>query len=115
MRSRTAPPRRSAAHKSDDTTLLRLPEVEALPSTTVLPQWYDRAVGPRAQSRQAADGKIGIPVFTPGRFRHSIATWAFEAGADPFAVSAFLGHKSPSTTKKFYAALATVPKVPTLA
>jgi hypothetical protein len=78
-------------------------------------EWYDRAVRDACKSVKRPDGKVGIPVFTPGRFRHSIATWAFEAGADPFAVSAFLGHKSPSTTKKFYASLATVPKVPTLA
>ena len=60
------------------------------------------------------DGK-GIACFSPGRFRHSVATWAFEKGADPAAVSAFLGHKSPQTTKRFYATLATVPKIPTLA
>ncbi len=61
------------------------------------------------------DGTDGIDVFSPGQFRHSVATWAFEQGADPAAVSAFLGHKSPATTKKFYATLATVPKIPTLA
>lgn len=78
-------------------------------------EWYDRAVRSACRTVKRPDGKAGIPVFTPGRFRHSVATWAFEAGADPFAVSAFLGHKSPATTKKFYASLATVPKVPTLA
>jgi len=31
------------------------------------------------------------------------------------AVSEFLGHKSPITTKKFYAAMAVTMKVPTLA
>ncbi len=78
-------------------------------------EWYDRAVRSACKTVKRPDGEVGIPVFTPGRFRHSIATWAFEAGADPFAVSAFLGHKSPSTTKRFYATLATTPKVPTLA
>jgi integrase len=55
-----------------------------------------------------------IPVFTPGRFRHSVATWAVEKGAPLSAVAAFLGHKSPQTTKRFYATMAVVPKVPTL-
>lgn len=78
-------------------------------------EWYDRAVRSACETVKRPDDEVGIPVFTPGRFRHSLATWAFEAGADPYAVSAFLGHKSPQTTKRFYATLATVPKVPTLA
>jgi integrase len=61
------------------------------------------------------DGKVGIPVFTPGRLRHSVATWAIEAGADPASLAAFLGHKSPRTTRRFYATHASPPKVPTLA
>ena len=28
---------------------------------------------------------------------------AINAGADPAAIAAFLGHKSPATTRKFYA------------
>jgi integrase len=55
----------------------------------------------------------GVPRFSPGRYRHTVATWAIEAGADPAAVAAFLGHKSPSTTRRFYATLAVTPKVPT--
>jgi len=78
-------------------------------------EWYDRAVRSACATVKRPDGEVGIPVFTPGRFRHSVATWAIEAGADPFAVSAFLGHKSPATTKKFYATLACPPKVATLA
>lgn len=78
-------------------------------------EWYDRAVRSACRSVKRPDGGMGIPVFTPGRFRHSVAHWAVEAGADPFAVSAFLGHKSPATTKKFYASLACPVKVPTLA
>ncbi|HYO57443.1 tyrosine-type recombinase/integrase [Archangium sp.] len=56
----------------------------------------------------------GIPPFTPGRFRHSVATWAIEKGADPASVVAFLNHKSPSTTRRFYATHAVPTKVPTL-
>ena len=58
--------------------------------------------------------ELKVP-FSPGQYRHSVATWAVEAGADPAAVAAFLGHKSPATTKRFYATLAVCPKIPTLA
>jgi len=45
-----------------------------------------------------------------------VATWAIERGDDPAAVAAFLGHKSPATTRRFYATLAVVvPKIRTLA
>lgn len=50
----------------------------------------------------------------PGTFRHSVATWAINSGADPAAVAAFLGHKSPQTTRRFYATHAVPAKVPTL-
>ena len=56
----------------------------------------------------------GIPPFTPGRFRHSVATWAIEKGADSASVAAFLNHKSPSTTRRFYATHAVPAKIPTL-
>lgn len=55
-----------------------------------------------------------IPAFTPGQFRHSVATWAINKGADPASVAAFLNHKSPRTTMRFYATHATPKKVPTL-
>jgi DNA-directed RNA polymerase specialized sigma24 family protein len=54
-----------------------------------------------------------VPAFAPGTMRHSVATWAVNAGADPAAVSAFLGHKSEATTKRFYATLAVPARVPT--
>lgn len=57
----------------------------------------------------AAGGK-----FNPGFMRHSAATWAINAGADPASVAAFLGHKSPATTRKFYATFAVPLKVPTI-
>jgi integrase len=62
-----------------------------------------------AAACRAAD----VPPFSPGRYRHTVATWAIEAGADPAAVAAFLGHKSPATTRRFYATLAVAPKIPT--
>lgn len=53
--------------------------------------------------------------FSPGHMRHSVATWAVNAGADPGAVAAFLNHRSLATTRKFYATHAVPAKVPTLA
>jgi integrase len=44
-----------------------------------------------------------------------VASWAIEAGADPALVAAFLGHRSPRTTRKFYATNVSPAKVPTLA
>lgn len=61
-----------------------------------------------------ACARAGLPQVKPGSFRHSVATWAIEAGADPAAVAAFLGHASPATTKKFYATHAAPKKVPTM-
>lgn len=54
------------------------------------------------------------PPFTPGRFRHSVSTWAINMGTDPAQVSAFLNHKDGRTTRKFYATHAVVTKIPTL-
>jgi integrase len=50
----------------------------------------------------------------PGSARHSVATWAIDAGASLQAVSAFLVHKSERTSRKFYATHAVAAKVPTL-
>jgi integrase len=77
-------------------------------------EWYDRAVRAACAAVKRPDGGTGIPVFTPGRLRHSVATWAIEAGADPAQVAAFHGHKSPRTTKRFYATHASPAKVPML-
>ncbi len=55
-----------------------------------------------------------IPIFHPGQLRHSVATWAVNAGADPAAVAAFLGHRSTATLKKFYSTHAAPARVPTL-
>jgi integrase len=58
----------------------------------------------------AACDKAEVPRFTPGRYRHTLATREVEAGADPASVAAFLGHKSSATTRRFYATLAVVPR-----
>jgi integrase len=77
-------------------------------------EWYDRAVVAACAAVKRPDGSVGIPEFTPGRLRHSVASWAIDAGADPAQVAAFLGHRSPRTTRKFYATHSAPTKVPTL-
>ena len=49
--------------------------------------------------------------FTLGVMRHSVATWAIEAGTSAEVVAEFLNHKSKSTTLRFYADVA-VPTLP---
>jgi integrase len=61
----------------------------------------------------AADPPID-PIIDPGQYRHAVATWAIEAGEDPADVAKFLGHRSPATTKRFYARFAVPPRIPTL-
>ncbi len=51
-----------------------------------------------------------VEPFTAGRMRHTLATRAVEAGADVAAVATYLGHKSPSTLRRFYATLAVPPR-----
>lgn len=51
----------------------------------------------------------------PGCARHSVATAAVNAGESIQDVANFLGHKSPATTRRFYAASAVAKKVRTLA
>jgi len=58
--------------------------------------------------------KAAGATFNPGYLRHSVASWAINAGADPASVAAFLGHKSLATTKRFYATHAVPAIVPTL-
>ena len=54
--------------------------------------------------------RAGVTPFGPGQYRHTVATRMINAGADPAGVAAFLGHKSPQTTRRFYATLAAVPR-----
>ncbi|TMA26197.1 MAG: hypothetical protein E6J78_14950 [Deltaproteobacteria bacterium] len=69
--------------------------------------WYMRAV-------KSACKAAGLKKpFGPGQLRHSVATWAVNAGFDLPMVASFLGHRSASTTRKFYATHAT-PKNPML-
>jgi integrase len=61
----------------------------------------------------AACDEAKVPRFRPGWFRHTIATLAVEAGEESL-VPGFLGHRSSTTTKRFYSTRATPPKVTTL-
>ncbi len=70
---------------------------------------YDTAM---REANKAAGLEVGT--VSGGRFRHSVATWAIDSGATPAATSAFLGHKSQRTTRKFYATHAVPAKIPTL-
>lgn len=69
------------------------------------------SVGRFYEAVKAACVTAKVAAFTPGRFRHTLATRAIEAGADPAAVAAYLGHKSAATTKRFYSTLAVAPRV----
>ena len=60
--------------------------------------------------RQACKA-LKLTPFKAGTARHSVATWAIEVGADQNAVATFLNHRSPATTRRFYATLA-VPAIP---
>ncbi|QQR47796.1 tyrosine-type recombinase/integrase [Myxococcus xanthus] len=51
---------------------------------------------------KAACVAAGVPAFTFGVMRHSVATWSVEQGAAPPLVSEFLNHKDKRTTQRFY-------------
>jgi integrase len=69
-------------------------------------QKYREAI--KAECREAK-----ISEFTPGRFRHTVATFAVNAGTPEEQVSSALNHKSKRTTKRFYATHSVVPKIKT--
>jgi integrase len=76
--------------------------------------WYFRAVVRACGAVKRPDGGVGIPVFTPGMLRASVATHAVNSGEDPAAVASFLGHRSKKTTERFYSTLASVKKIQTI-
>ncbi len=96
----------STRHKSGDNTgsPLRYPEsiraAERLREGGTVPRRLNQAI-------KTACRKAGVEEFTLGVMRHSVATWAVEAGASMAHVAEFLGHKDPSTTKRFYVHLGT--------
>lgn len=70
---------------------------------------YWRAMRSACEAAGLAPGTV-----SPGAFRHTVSTFALEHGATPGAISAFIGHESEQTTRKFYATNAVPPRVPTL-
>lgn len=69
---------------------------------------YDKAVSKACQVEPQVK-----PRFTPANMRHTVSTFALEEGAELGQVSTFVGHRSPQTTKRFYATHAAPAKVPT--
>jgi len=75
---------------------------------------YTRAIRSACTAVKRLDGGIGIPVFTPGMIRHSVATHAVNAGESVQSVAEFLGHRTKKTTERFYSTFASVRKIATL-
>jgi integrase len=55
----------------------------------------------RKALRRACD-RAGVPRWTPGRLRHTVATWAIRQGESLQRVAEFLGHRDSRTTRRFY-------------
>jgi integrase len=51
---------------------------------------------------EEAATRAGVPPFTAGVMRHSVLTWAIQAGGHIDLVSQFAGHKDRRTTQRFY-------------
>jgi integrase len=75
-----------------------------------------KARGTKGLSRRAvyenikkACEKAGIPPWTPGRFRHTVATNAIQAGVSPADMALRLGHTGSATGLKWYATTAVAP------
>jgi integrase len=75
---------------------------------------HNRAIRAACAAVKRPDGGIGIPPFSAGMLRHSVATHAVNACGSVQAVAEFLGHRTKKTTARFYSTFAFVAKVPTL-
>lgn len=97
-------------HKSGATTRTPLHEQGAVDAARRL---RERREVPRRLNVTIRSGceVAGVPPFTLGVIRHSVATWAIEAGTPADVVAEFLGHRSKETTLKFYADVG-VPTLP---
>lgn len=56
-----------------------------------------------------ACARAGVRPYGPGSYRHTFATRKMNEGAAVAAISAYLGHQSTQTTRRFYATLAAAP------
>ncbi len=88
-------------HKSGAATRIPLAIPEVIEAAKRL-----RAGGvfPRHMNQQvkAACLAAGVQPFTLGPLRHTVATYAVEAGSPAAVVSKFLGHLDQKTTERFY-------------
>jgi integrase len=97
-------------HKIGHTTRTPILNKEALAAAKRLrkrqqvPRWLTKKL-------KTACRAAGVPEFGFGVLRHSVATWAVEAGTPPEVAAEFLGHKSKVTLLRFYADVA-VPTLP---
>jgi len=66
----------------------------------------------RAMRDAARKGKF--PAYRASWYRHSVATWAIEKGADLPSCRPSSATGTPPTVKRLYATHAAVPKVPTM-
>lgn len=90
-----------ARHKTGGWT--RTPLVEPVHVAAAKAFRERRSVPRRANAAvKAACVAAGVPVFTLGVMRHSVATWAIELGATEKEASEYLGHESKKTTRMFY-------------
>ncbi len=85
-------------------------------------QYYRRSLAAAAlvvtEKRREAVGpqlakKVRALVLQPGAIRHTVATFAKNAGAELEAIADFLGHDSKETTDRFYSTHGVPAKVPT--
>lgn len=92
-------------HKGGDLTrtpithLEHLEAAQRLRAAGVVPRRLNAKVREACRAAEVAE-------FTLGVMRHSVATWAAEAGASADVISQFLGHKDRRTTARFYIDLA---------
>jgi len=92
-------------HKSREETRTPIEDRIALATAVRLRARGTVPKRPNDEIRKACK-TLDVPPFGLGVMRHSVATWAMEAGADAAQLSAFLGHKDPRTVRRFYADVA---------
>ncbi len=100
-------------HKSGDLHRTIVSD-EVLEAATRLRRRGRLGIGNAYKALRQACTDAGVARFGYGRMRHTVASRAVEAGASMADVATFLGHRSPATTRRWYATLAVPAKVPTL-
>lgn len=92
-------------HKTGRTTRTPIESQRALDAAKSI---RERGALPRRMNAalRSACLAAGVEPFSFGVLRHSVATWAIEAGTPEDRVAEFLGHMDKSTTLRFYADVA---------